>query len=201
MPGVDELISNSLTEIIKRNLDSGDQKKLKLQLFQKYGLSIKQAIRDFSKINEILKKLLKSEVSSFEENCLMEIISLKVNKNSALVTIKDKKLKNLIIEILGDTEYRNIIESTLERALLISEIIKIGKLSKTSGYRKISYLIRIGFLHPVKTEFTKKRRSIERYTTIFKKITIEMNHTQSSVRLEIPLSIIKQSTSLQKITV
>ena len=201
VPGLDELISSSLSEIIKKNLDSDNQKKLKLQLFKKHGLSIKQAIKDFSKINKILKNLLKSEASSFEETCLKEIISLKMNRNSVLVTIKDKNLKNLIIEILGDKEYRNIIESTLERALLISEIIETGKLSKTSAYRKISYLIRNGLLHPVKTEFTKKRRSIERYAPIFKKITIEMNHTQSSVRLEIPLSIIKQSSSLQKITV
>ncbi|MDH3611306.1 MAG: hypothetical protein OEM79_06045 [Nitrosopumilus sp.] len=200
MPGLDELISNSLAEIIKRNLDSGDEKKLKMQLFQKHGLSIKQAIQDFSKINEILKNLLKTDVLSFEEICLREIISLKMNRNSVAVTIKDKKLKILIIEILGDEEYRNIIESTLEKALLISEIIETCKLSKTSGYRKISYLIRNGFLIPKKTEFTKKRRSVKRYTPIFKKITIELNHTQSSVRLEIPLSIIKQSSSIQKLT-
>ena len=200
MSGLDELISNSLTATIKRNLDSDIEKKLKLQLFQKYGLSIKQAIKDFPKIDEILKELLKSDASSFEQKCIKEIIFLKMKGNSVLVTLKDRNLTNLIIEILGDKEFRRIIEATLVRSLLISEIIEICKLPKTSGYRKISYMIRNGLLHPVKTEFTKKRRGIERYSPIFKKITIEMTHNQNSVKLEIPLPIIKQSSFLQKIS-
>ena len=127
----------------------------------------------------------------------MEIITLKQLKESSIVTIKEKNLINSIMKILGDDEYRKIIESTLIRPLLISEIIEIGRLPKTSGYRKINYLIRNGFLIGVGKEFTVKRRSVEKFTTIFQKIILEIYQKQSFVKLTIPIKIIKNSSSIQ----
>jgi len=197
MPGIDELISKSLTTVIKSNLDPNIEKKIKMKLFKKYGLSINQAVSNFWKLDEILKEFLKSDTSSFEQKCLMEIITLKNLKNSFLVIIKDKNLVNLIIKILGDDEYRKIIESTLSKPLLISEIIDMFQLPKTSGYRKINYLIRNGFLIGVNKEFTKTRRSVEKYTTIFQKIIFEMNKNKNFVKLEIPQEIMEQSSTIK----
>ncbi len=197
MPGIDELISKSLTGVIKNNLDTAIEKKVKFGLFKKYGISINQAIRDFSKLDQILKKYLNSEASSFEQKCLMEIIILKNLRDSFSVTIKDKNLVNLVLEIFGDDEYRKIIEVVFVKPLLISEIIDLCQLPKTSGYRKINYLIRNGFLIGVEKELTLKRRSIERFTTIFQKINFEMNKNQRFVKFEIPKKIISQSSSIQ----
>jgi len=154
-------------------------------------------VKDFSKLDEILREVLKSDTPSFEQKCLKDIITLKNSKNSFLVTIKDKNLVNLVLEIFGDEEYRKIIEATFVKPLLISEIIDICRLPKTSGYRKINYLIRNGFLNGVEKEFTIKRRSIERFTTIFQKISFEMNKNQSFVKFIIPQKIIEQSSSIQ----
>jgi len=114
-----------------------------------------------------------------------------------LVTIKDKNLVHLVLEIFGDEEYRKIIEAVIVKPLLISEIIDICRLPKTSGYRKINYLIRNGFLIVAEKEFTIQRRSIERFTTIFQKISFEMNKNHSFVKLVIPQKVIEQSSSIQ----
>ncbi len=197
MTGIDELISKSLTTVIKSNLEPNLEKKVKMKLFKKYGLSVNQSISNFSKIDEILKEFLKSDTLSFEQKCLREIITIKKLKSSFLVSIKDKNLVNLTIKILGDDENRKIIESTLSQPLLIPEIIDMFQLSKTSGYRKINYLIRNGFLIGVNKELTVKRRSVERFATVFKKIIIEMNKNQNLVKLEIPQEIMEQSSTIK----
>jgi len=197
MAGIDELISKSFTAVIKGNLDPDIEKKVKMRLFKKFGLSLNQAFSNFSKIDEILKEFLKSDTLSFEQKCLREVISLKNLGNLFLVTVKDKNLVNQIIKILGDDEYRKIIEATLSKPLLISEIIDMFQLPKTSGYRKINYLIRNGFLIGVGQKLTIKRRSVKKYTTIFQKIIFEIKKDQSVVKLEIPLKTIEQSSSIE----
>lgn len=199
MSEFDDFISKSLSEVIKSNLNSKMEKKIKLDLFLKYGLSIKQGIKNFSKIDEILKKEFKENAASFEKNCLMEIITIKTLKKSALITIKNKNFLNFLIELFGDEEYRNIIKKTLANPLLISEIISQCELPKTSGYRKTSYLIRNGILKSHQREFTAKRRKIERYTPIFKKFIFEINEKQTKINLELPLEVINQSTVIQTI--
>ena len=197
MAGIDELISKSLTEVIKNNLDPLIEKKVKMRLFKKYGLSINQAIKDFSKLDEILKNVLRSDASNFEQKCLAEIISIKNQKTSIIVTLKDKNLINLVLEIFGDSEYRNIIEYSFAKPLLITEIIDLCEISKTSGYRKINFLVRNGFLVQEGKELTVKRRTIEKFTTIFQKINFEMNKKNNFVKFVIPQKIFEQSSSIQ----
>ncbi len=199
MPGVDELISKSLSDVIKKNLEPHIEKKVKMKLFKKYGLSIQQAIKDFSKLDNVLTEFLKTETLNFEKKCLMDVISIKYSKNLCLVTIKNQNLIGTFFEILGDKEYRKIIESTISKPLLISEIIEQKKLPKTSGYRKINYLIRNGFLMGVKKEYTNKRRSVNRLIPIFEKLVLELNQNQSILKITVPKKIIEQSTSIQKI--
>lgn len=197
MSEFDEFISTSLSEVIKKNLDPATEKKIKLSLFKKYGLSIKQSIKDFSKLNEVLKEELNSTTLIFEKKCLKEIITIKTRKNSTLIIIKDKNLINLMIDIFGDKEFRKILEVTMLSPLLISEIISHCNLPKTSGYRKVSNLIRNGILKSQKKEFTKKRRSIDRYSPIFQKLIFEINENQSKVSLELPTEILNQSSAIK----
>ncbi|MDH3278349.1 MAG: hypothetical protein OEL77_05260 [Nitrosopumilus sp.] len=199
MSGIDELISNSLTNVIKKNLESNIEKKVKLSLFKKYGMSLNPAINDFSIVDEVLNEFLKTDTLSFEKKCLVEIFTLKKLKDSYLVTIKDESLVNLIVEILGDKEYRMIIESTLFKPLLITEIIDVCKLPKTSAYRKINYLLRNGFLTGAGKEFTAKRRSVEKLSTIFQKINFELDKNQKVIKLVVFESIIKHSSTIKVI--
>ena len=199
MPGVDELISKTLSDVIKKNLELSIEKKVKMILFKKHGLSIHQAIKDFSKLDKVLTEFLKSETTDFERKCLLEVLSLKKSKDSYLVSIKHQNLIDVFFEILGDKEYRKIIESTISKPLLISEIIEQKKLPKTSGYRKINYLIRNGFLIGVKKEYTDKRRIVNRLIPIFEKLVLELNQNQYILKLTVPKKTIEQSTSIQKI--
>ena len=199
MSGIDELISKSLTQVIKSNLESSLEKKVKVKLFSKYGSSIQQTISDFSKLEKVLREYLKYETLKFEKKCINEILSLKKQKTSYLVSIKDQNLVNDILKYFGNDEYRSIIEATFIQPLLTSEILEKTKLPKTSCYRIINNLIRNGILIEEQVEFTKKRRSISRLKPIFTKINLEINKNQKTVKLSIPKKIIQQSSTISTI--
>ena len=196
MAGIDELISRSFSESIKKNLPKDLGNKIKLELFKKYGISIQQGIKDYGKVHEILLKFLGSDLNNFEKKCLSEILTLNIKKQSASLVIKDKNLVNNILKIFGDDELRKIIEKTISQSLLNSEIISECNLPKTSAYRKINYLKRNGLLMDEEIEFTSKRRAIPKITTIFQKIQFEWNLKQKVVELTMPLDFVKKSSSL-----
>lgn len=200
MSGIDLLLAKSLSSKIKRNLDSKTEEKINLRLFKKFGLSIKQSIEDFEKLDEILKEFLKSDSRKFEQDCLSEIIEFDdLKKDSLELVIKDKAIVEQFLEILGDKESRKIIEQTLKKPLLISEILDICKLSQTSGYRKINSLIRNGFLIKSGHELTTKKRVIYKYSMFCKKINIELEKEKYIVKVKISRDIFRDSSIIQTI--
>jgi len=194
------LLAKSFTSKIKKNLDPNIDEKLKLRLFKKYGLSIKQSIENFSKLDNILKEFMNLDSQKFEKDCLSEIININnIKKNHSIIEIKDKFLIEKFLEIIGDKELRKIREETSKKSLLISEILKICKLSQTSGYRKINFLIRNGFLIKTGYELTIKKRKISKYSMICKKINMEIQEDKYIIKIKISKNIFEDSTIIKTI--
>ncbi len=200
MVGIDLFLAKSLSIKIKNNLEAKILQKLKLNLFKKYGYSIKQSIMDFSIFDEELKVFLKSDSLKFEKDCLFEILNFEeIKKNSLVLLIKDESLIKQILEMLGDKESRKILEQVAKKPLAVPEILKICKLSKTSGYRKINNLSRIGCLVRTGFELTSKKRAVDKYTMFWEKIIIEMKEGTYVVKIKISMSVFYNSSVIQKI--
>ncbi|WP_225866895.1 hypothetical protein [Nitrosopumilus zosterae] len=56
MSGLDHLLAKSLNEIIEKNLGAKTVKKIDDRLFEKFGLSITQAIEEFDKLDLVLRE-------------------------------------------------------------------------------------------------------------------------------------------------
>ena len=200
MSGIDLFLAKSLSLKIKNNLDSNTQQKLKLKLFKKYGYSIKQSIVDFSKFNDELLEFLKSDTLKFVKYCFSEILDVEdIKKKSLIIVIKDKLLIKQILEILGDIESRSVLEQVAKKPLSVPEILKICKLSKTSGYRKINNLNRNGYLVRTGFELTSKKRAVDKYTMFWEKITIEMKEGTYIVKIKISKNVFNSSSVVQTI--
>ena len=199
MTGFDLFLSKSLSFKIKNKLEPNIQQKLKLDLFKKYGYSIKQSMLDFSKFNEKLIKILKSETPKFKKACLFEILNFEEIKKTLVMTIKDKSLVKQILEMIGDKESRKILEQVANKPLVVPEILKICKLSKTSGYRKINNLNRNGYLVITGFELTNKKRSVDKYTMFWEKIMIEIKEGTYMVKIKISMSVFNSSSIVQTI--
>ena len=155
---------------------------------------------DFSTFDEELKEFLKSDSSKFEKECLFEIIDFEeIKKNSLVLLIKDESLIKQILEMVGDNESRKILEQVAKKPLAVPEILKICKLSKTSGYRKINNLSRNGCLVRTGFELTSKKRAVDKYTMFWEKIKIEMKEGIYVVKIKISMRVFYNSTVIQKI--
>ena len=193
-------LAKSLSSKIKNNLEPDTQQKLKLKLFKKYGHSIKQSILDFSKLDEELLEFLKSDLMKFEKKCIFEILNFEeIRKNSLILSIKDELLIKQILEMLGDKESREILEQVAKKPLSVPEILKICKLSKTSGYRKINYLNRNGYLIRTGFGLTIKKRAVDKYTMFWEKITMEMKEGSYIIKIKISKKVFNNSTVIQTI--
>lgn len=187
MPGLDNIISKSLSNIIKENLGEKTIQKIENRLFEKYGISWNQSLEEFEKLDFVLKELFGNMgAKGLERRFCNAIFDTKSKKNTKnWIVICDPDVNSSIIQTFGDLEKKKIIESVMDSPKIIYEIIKDCNLPQTSGYRKVNALIDEGFLIPVKFEIKENKR-IYQYSSIIKnlKIDISSNKIKASVLLD-----------------
>ena len=101
--------------------------------------------------------------------------------------------------MVGDKESRKILEQVTKKPLTVPEILKIYKLSKTSGDRKINNLSRNGCLVRTGFKLTSKKRDVDKYTMFWGKIKIEMKEGTYFVKIKISMSVFYNSSVIQEI--
>lgn len=195
MPGIDRLISSSLTHIIKNKLNSDVLKNLERKLFLEHGMSIKISIENFGKFDKTLKSISDSDVKKFENECIDQVIKIKKLDNVYSVKIIDQKLINLILESIGDQETRRILNCLFDNELTIPQILDESKVPKTSGYRKIENLIINGLIFE-SGKISNESRMIFKYKCIFDEIKIVMKKNVVIIHGIINKKIFDKSTSI-----
>ena len=195
MAGIDRLISTSLSDIIKKKLDSNELKNIERKLFLEHGMSIKLSIEYFHKFSETLKNISNIDRKKFENECINEIIKIKKTDKGYSVKIIDQKLIDLILELCGDSETRKIIICLFDNDLTIPQILNKSKVPKTSGYRKIENLIINGLILESGKVLSESKR-ISKYKCVFDEIKIEMKKKDIMVQGIINKKIFDKSTSI-----
>ena len=195
MAGIDRLIATSLSNVIKKNMDSNELKNIERKLFLEHGMSIKLSIEYFHKFSETLKNISNIDRKKFENECINKIIKIKKTDNDYSVKIIDQKLIDLMLELCGDSETRKIITCLFDNDLTIPQILKESKVPKTSGYRKIENLIINGLiLESGKVRSESKR--ISKYKCVFDEIKIGMKKNDIMIQGVINKKTFDKSTSV-----
>jgi len=195
--GFDTLLSNSLDETIRNSLGEKSVHAIEKRLFEKYGISITQAILEFHKLDEVLREFFGEGAKGLEKNFLENSCKLKLkNKDGDWLIIKDDNVIKLIIETFGDNDKSNILNAIGEDAKIISDILQETKLPQTSGYRKVNSLINDGFL--VEDGFTTQdTRKVIKYRTLFDNIKINIIKNKITVLVQMVRPNFNGSTVLQ----
>jgi len=173
--GIDKILAKSLTREIKNNLDDESLRKLERTLFLENGMSIKLSMEHFATFHSKLKKILTVDICKFEKKCLDSICKIRESKDKIKLKIIDKALKQKILEYYGDSEAREILSSVMSEELAIPDILKISKVPKTSGYRKIENLILDGLLVESGKALSKSKK-VSKYKCIFENIEVEIKN-------------------------
>jgi hypothetical protein len=198
MGGIDRMIASSLSSEIKKELDSEILKKVERELFLEHGMSIKLSIEHFHKFSNVLKKKSSIDTKKLEKDCISKVIKVKKKDGKFLVTIIHQDLKDLILELFGETETRKIISTLLENEYMIPQILKESKVPKTSGYRKIENLILQGLIIE-SGRILSESKKISKMQCVFEEIKLEIKKEKFEIIGVVNEKMFEKSTSMKSI--
>jgi len=196
--GFDSLLANSLNKTIRDYLGEKSIHAIEKRLFEKYGISITQAILEFHKLDEILREFFGEGAKDLEKKFLENSCKLKSkNKSGNWLIIKDDSAIKLIKETFGDSDKANILNVVCEDSKIISDILEETKLPQTSGYRKINSMINDGLLVEDGFITSHDTRKIMKYCALFNNIKINIIKNKTSVLVQMMRPNFNESTVLQ----
>jgi len=199
--GLDNLLVNSLS--IEENLGKETLKKIEERLMERHGLGLVQAIKDFHKLDSVLREFFGADADAIEQKFLKNIINIEKSKqsHSNWVQIKDQELSKIFLESFADSDKRLIIGSVMDESLIISDITKKCQIPQTSGYRKINFLINNGLLVFSGFELTQDGKKVKKYETIIDNVIMKIVKNSVSVKIQLKKSLLNESSILQTIQV
>jgi hypothetical protein len=201
MSGLDTLIARSLNLSIHENLDKGTLDRLEQRLLEKYGINIMQSLEDFSKFDTVLREIFDNGAEDLEKQLLDNVVKLEENKlhNQNWIEIKNPILAKIILELFGDADKKNILNTVLDEPKIISDILEITKISQTSGYRKINYLIDAGLLTVQGFAIMRDGKKVNKYKSIFENIIIHIEKNKVTVKVLLAKESIEKSSVIQTV--
>jgi hypothetical protein len=87
----------------------------------------------------------------------------------------------------------------LDEPKIISDILEITKISQTSGYRKINYLIDAGLLTVQGFAIMRDGKKVNKYKSIFENIIIHIEKNKVTVKVLLAKESIEKSSVIQTV--
>jgi len=201
--GLDNLLVNSLRKSIEENLGKETLNKIEQRLMERHGLGLVQAIKDFHKLDSVLREFFGADADKIEQKFLKNIVSIEKSKQSYFnwIQIKDQELSKIFLESFADSDKRLIIGSVMDESLIISDITKKCQIPQTSGYRKINFLINNGLLVSSGFEFTQDGKKVKKYETIIDNVIMKIVKNSVSVKIKLKKSLLNESSILQTVQI
>jgi hypothetical protein len=199
MYSLDNLLAPSLRKSIEENLGKPTLNKIEQRLMERHGIGVIQAIKDFYKLDSVLREFYGAGADGLETKILHNIIDLKQSKKSFdnWIVLEDQRLAKIFLESFADDDKRNILEVSMDEPLTISDILLTCKIPQTSGYRKINYLIENGLLMFNGFILSADGKKIQKYQTIFNNIKMDIERKNIVVKVQLKKNPLIESSILQ----
>ena len=201
---MDTFLAESLTISFENKFDKQLLTTIERELFTQCGLSIKQAMQQFHKLDEVLCKFLDySDVQDLEMECLRKVCEIKYDDDDKkyVLNIKDQKLAQVLADSWFDKDNQIILSILLnsKSSLSIPKILDFYKLPKTSAYEKINLLIKNGILVEDGVFRTDTKQIIKKYHTVFDSLIVQSNANGLELKCQMRKKYVKTSTVIQVI--
>ena len=188
MNALDNLLSKSLAMMIEAKLGKKTVQKIEKRLKERYDMDFIDAIRDFQKMDATLREFFGPGADEIETDFLVDFISLDDTKEDSWIIIENQKLAGIILESFGNTEKKQILEESFRQPNMIMNILENCKIPKSSGYRVIKELIDEGFLTEKGFSTTRDGKKVNKYTSIFKNIKIDIQGPEQKVIVKVQVN-------------
>ena len=201
--GLDNLLVPSLRKTIEENLGEKTLNKIEQRLIERHGMSLIQAIKEFSKFDSVLREFFGAGADGLENKFLENIVAVEksAQSNSEWFTIRDEQLSKMFLESLGDPDKICIMNSVIDQPLIVSDILDTCKIPQTSGYRKINAMIKDGLLISNGFGISKDGKKIIKYETLHSNIKIDVEKNNVTIKVQIKKQSVDHSSIIQTIKI
>lgn len=201
--GFDNLLVPSIQRSIEENLGKESLNKIEQRLMERHGLALVQAIKDFHKLDSVLREFFGAGADGLEQKFLQNVIGIEKSKHfdSNWVEIKDPELSKIFLESFADKDKKAILGAVMDKPLIIAKILESSKIPQTSGYRKINFLIDNGLLVSNGFELTHDGKKVKEYETIFENIKVDIVKNNITVKVQLKNTLLKNSTIIQTVQI
>ena len=143
-----------------------------------------------------------TDADEIETKSLLKVIEVeRTEKKEEWITIQDKELSKIIIDMLGDEDQKAILGTVLNKSLIVSDILKESKILQTSGYRKINSMILNRILISNGFELSNDNKKIKKYETVFQNIKMDIQENGMIVKIQFKKHLLTNSAIFQIIQI
>ncbi len=201
--GLDNLLVPSIRRSIEENLGKESLNKIEQRLMERHGLALVQAIKDFHKLDSVLREFFGAGADGLEQKFLQNVIGIEKSKRfeSNWVEIKDPELSKIFLESFADKDKKEILGAVMDKPLIIAKILESSKIPQTSGYRKINFLIDNGLLVSNGFELTHDGKKVKEYETIFENIKVDIVKNNITVKVQLKNTLLQNSSIIQTVQI
>jgi hypothetical protein len=198
----DRIVTKGVRSVLEEDLGKSTYKKIEKEVLDVYGISILDAVSDFSKLDLVLRKFFGKHTTNIESKIFKKILSVKNNtKTESTITIKDPGVAKMVFEAYGDPAKKIILDLLLHESKSIPEAIAKSKLPKASTYNRIKELIGDGLLTMVGFTNASDGRKVNEYATTFNKTIFEIDDENISINANVQNKFLKDSFVFSSIQV
>ena len=200
MNPLDKIISQSVMDVLEKDLGKRTYKKIEKELSEIHDLTVLEAAGDFSKLDLVLRKFFGPHAAKIELRIFKRILDVEKNRGvESSITIKDPIIAQNIFESYGDPIKKIILDLLLKQPKSIPEAINEAKLPPASTYRRAKELIRDGLLTMVGYSKASDGRKVNEYTTTFNRATFDVQGKDLSVYIKLQNKFLQDSFAYNSI--
>lgn len=200
MNSLDRVVAKGVQSTLEEDLGKTTYRKIEKEVYVVYGISVLEAVSDFSKLDLVLRKFFGKHTSNIESKIFKKVLSVEQNtKTESTITIKDPVVAKTIFETYGDPAKKIILDLLLYESKSIPEAIAKSKLPKASTYNRIKELIQDGLLTMVGFTNASDGRKVNEYATTFNKTVFETQDGNISINANVNSKFLKDSFAYNSI--
>ena len=200
MNSLDRAVAKGVKSVLEEDLGKTTYRKIEKELYDVYGVSVLDAVGDFTKLDLVLRKFFGKHTSNIESKIFKKVLLVgQATRNESTITIKDPEVAKTIFEAYGDPAKKAILDLLLHESSSIPEAIAKSKLPKASTYNRIKELIGDGLLTMVGFTNATDGRKVSEYATTFSKTIFEIQDENITINANINSKFLKDSFAYNSI--
>lgn len=199
MGGYDYLISELFKKEIESHMSKSIIKKAEKRLFERYGITFAQSMTEFEKLEQVLEEYFGKGAKGMIRSILGNLCILKKSTGRAdgVVTLHDPKLTEMVLDMLGDNDYRRMLDMLIGKSMTPFEILKKLSIPQASAYRKIDALQKAGLLvEDGKMHVSESGRMASRLTTLYRGLDVKITKNRVTVEIKLNRAMLAKSNVL-----